>query len=380
MDFCINIPQFFDQTGMMLLRLREDSTWQLVHNDPKFIEKAQDSRIYWMDGKVVVSFNDDSVEGFPISYRVLTMDNNSSPYSFHLSPAKNMLAHYPTDKIEKNATLIIEDVVQYEFNHGLFTILYKNEKICSPVYHFQHMNERYGSNILFSMSTPAIHYKDDKFLAVGHTKIDYRRSYSEYPEFNAFVKSCPHDHYHDKYIYLMFLYEFNSSLEITRISFNFIPIHHHKSEEKYLVFPSGLFEYNERIYITYGENDIKMKMVDFHREEIEALLDYEQDKKLAPHCAFLERDVVDFTEIIPQSKEPNTFVFNNSMIHWKDDLFLSVYRIVSMQSENKTFWDPMNIWYEVWGWNSESEDIDIKEEDGAGPRLLKTSNRFRKIK
>lgn len=346
MEFCLkNTPYYIDQTGMMLLRLNNDSTWELIHNDPNFIEKAQDSRIYWMNGQVIISFNDDSVEGFPISYRTMNMEKGS----FELDLSKNMLNYYHTNKIEKNATLIIDDVVQYEFHEGIFTVLYKDQRICHKVPHFRHMFEMYGSDVLFSMSTPAIHYKDNRFLAVGHTKINYHRSYPEYPDFDKFIKSS-HDHYHDRYIYLMFLYEFDTQLEITRLSINFIPIDCQQLEEKYLVFPSGIFEYNDRIYITYGENDIKIKMVDFDREEIETLLESSQNNKMIPQCAFLERKVMDFTKLIPESHNPNTFVFNNSMIHWKDDLFISVYRIVSIMSP-KIFKDPMQIWYHVWGWD-----------------------------
>jgi len=361
-------PIFLDQTGLAVLRFNQDKTWQLVWNDSGLLKKAQDTRIYWMDNKIVVSYNDDNKEGFPISYQILTIvnDDGVSP-DIHLSPSRNMLEHYPTHKIEKNATLIVEDVVQYEFSGGKYIVLYRDQKISSAVFHFQHIYKLYGSKIIFSMSSPSIAYGQDTFLAVGHTKIDYRYSYPEYPELDEFVKSCPHDHYHDRYIYLMFLYEFNHDFEVTRLSFNFIPSIS-KEEDNYLVFPCGLFEYKNRFYITYGENDVKTRMISFEREEVEAVLNNNQLNSEEPVCAFLEKEVTDFTSIIPSFTEENSFIFNNSMIHWKDDLFLCTYRLVYMNS-HKSFQNPLQVWYEMW--NSDDDDDEDYDKD---PLLRRTSN------
>jgi hypothetical protein len=304
----------------------------------------------------VVSYNNDNIEGFPLSYQILTIvnDDGVSP-DVRLSASRNMLEHYPTYKIEKNATLIVEDVVQYEFNGGKFIVLYRDYKISTDVFHFRHLYHLYGSKIIFSMSSPSIVYGENTFLAVGHTKIDYRYSYPEYPELEDFVKSCPHNYYHDRYIYLMFLYEFNNEFEVTRLSLNFIPSIS-KEEDNYLVFPCGLLEYKNQIYITYGENDVKTRMINFEREEIETLLNNNQVHSETPVCAFLEKEVTDFTDIIPSTGKKNSFIFNNSMIHWKDDLFLCTYRLVYIDSP-KTFKNPLEIWYEMWNLEGKNDHL-----------------------
>ena len=52
-------------------------------------------------------------------------------------------------------------------------------------------------------------------------------------------------------------------------------------------------------------------------------------------------------QALVNSKLKNCFTFNNSMIHWKDDLFIMVYRVVYINSE-KDYKNPLEIWYHVW--------------------------------
>jgi hypothetical protein len=97
-------------------------------------------------------------------------------------------------------------------------------------------------------------------------------------------------------------------------------------------------------------------MINFEREEIETLLNNNQVHSETPVCAFLEKEVTDFTDIIPSTGKKNSFIFNNSMIHWKDDLFLCTYRLVYIDSP-KTFKNPLEIWYEMWNLEGKNDHL-----------------------
>jgi hypothetical protein len=91
-----------------------------------------------------------------------------------------------------------------------------------------------------------------------------------------------------------------------------------------------------------------MKMISFDHQEMEELLDDNQLDAREFQCKFLKKNVVDMTPLIPKEEPQNSFFFNNSMIHWKDNLFLCVYRHVGLKSQSKIYKNPMEIWLAVW--------------------------------
>lgn len=331
-----NGTNFIDQTGLAFFKLVNDA-WEIVYDDPNFIPFAQDTRIYWVDGKIVLSYNDDSQVGFPIRYSTLDIKD-----VLFLSQPCHLIPN--SCKLDKNATLIGSDLVQYDFSDGKFITIKNNILQKSNLFHFERLSKLYPSKIFFSVSTPAIPY-GDKYLAVGHAKINYHHSYEFDSDLNDFIKLCK-PQYHDKYIYMMFLYEFSKDCTIERLSFTFIPIDPNKNES-YLSFASGIFEYKNKIYVTFGEDDVKTKLISFEHDEIEALLNDNQKFSNNFKSGFLIKKTVDFNEYLVNSKLKNCFTFNNSMIHWKDNMFIMVYRLVYMNSE-KEYKNPLEIWYQVW--------------------------------
>jgi len=331
-----NGTNFIDQTGLAVFKLVND-TWEIVYDDPNFIPFAQDTRIYWVDGKITLSYNDDSQSGFPIRYSTLDIKD-----ALLLSKPCNLIQN--SCKLDKNATLICPNLIQYDFSNGKFITI--KDKILqeNDLFHFERLTKLYKSKIFFSVSTPAIPY-GDKYLAVGHAKINYHHSYEFDSDLNDFIKLCK-PQYHDKYIYMMFLYEFSKDCNIERLSFSFIPIDPNKNES-YLSFASGIFEYKNNIYVTFGEDDVKTKIISFEHDEIETLLNDNQKFSNNFKPGFLIKNTVDFNEYLVNSKLKNCFTFNNSMIHWKDNLFIMVYRLVYLYSD-KEYNNPLEIWYHVW--------------------------------
>lgn len=337
---------YHDQTGISVLQCVSDNEWKCLYNNANFLPKAQDARIYRLHDDIIISYNDDTDEGaYPLTYRTLHVGEEF--FSLSLSTPERMLEKYQTEKIEKNATLLIEDVVVYELNEGRFVLVHKGQKFSTPVPRLSTVHKTYSSRIFFSMGTPTIPYGNNAFLGVGHVKIDFTQPFPENEALQQFINKRPKDTYHDKYIYLMFLFEFNLDFHVTRMSVNFIPTDP-AHERSYLVFPSGLFSHDNKYYITYGENDTAMKVIQFNPDEVEHLLDNTDHFHDPVQCIFLQKTVVDFTTVIPKDQAENTFTFNNSMVHWKDDLFLSVYRVIHITDNERRYLNPTQIWYKIW--------------------------------
>lgn len=346
---------YYDQTGMAVLQRICDMEWKCVYNNPSFIKDAHDTRIYRVNGDIVMSYNDDTTDGYPLTFCNLLTDNPpSEEFSFSLSPPSKLLPNFCSEKLEKNSTLLIENVVLYGFYDGRFVLVHKDEKFSTPVPYLAAMEKFFRSRIFFSMGTPAIPYGDDRFLAVGHVKINHTRSFPESPDLQAFVDSCPVGVYHEKYIYLMFLFEFDFQFRITRMSINFIPVDESVAahDKSFLVFPTGLYFFNNKYYITYGENDRAMRIINLDTQEVEDLLNDNQRDRTDTNvtCTFLEKQVVDVTGVIPKKQSHNTFTFNNSMIHWKDDYFICVYRHLHFDHP-LIYENAMDIWKTIWNWD-----------------------------
>lgn len=113
----------------------------------------------------------------------------------------------------------------------------------------------YEGALVFSLSTPAMKYKD-VMLGVGHLKIipSFLKPDTKAHHFVMNHKMPKHPYYDQ--MYMMFLYTFSSDLEIISISPAFYP-----PETKHsIVFPAGLTYYDDYI-VSYGEADLEMKLM-----------------------------------------------------------------------------------------------------------------------
>lgn len=132
----------------------------------------------------------------------------------------------------------------------------------------------YNHKVLFSLSTPAISYNNVK-LAVGHVKIygNVKLNTLAY----QFIQNDKPKHPFNDYSYMMFLYTFDpETLEILSLSPAFYP----PTTQHAVVFPVGL-TFNKDYIISYGEADMKMKLLFISPEKLSNLLvpisDYDEE-------------------------------------------------------------------------------------------------------
>lgn len=138
---------------------------------------------------------------------------------------------------------------------------------------FHDLSKFYKGHVSFSLSTPAIEFETDKYLAVGHSKVSYDiENFDEFSDTPAqqFLDENRDLLSHPAVAYLMFFYTFNPvTLEILEISNSFIP----PTTKDGVVFPAGLTQIDEDTFmVSYGEGDFKCKFMSFRRDEIDEYL------------------------------------------------------------------------------------------------------------
>lgn len=142
---------------------------------------------------------------------------------------------------------------------------------------FGQISNYYEGETIFSLSTPALPFDQNTYIGVGHVKFGNPpdRKESNLAKFISSVESTLKSHPLNIY-YLMFFYTFDpTTLEILQVSDAFLP----PTSEYSLVFPCGLTMADEDTFIvSYGEGDVKMKLLIMTREEIQSMLwDQEMD-------------------------------------------------------------------------------------------------------
>jgi len=133
----------------------------------------------------------------------------------------------------------------------------------------------YNNTLFFRLGTPAIKFNNNEMIAVGHIMFlgDFvpmnSKAYSFYKE-NTLPK------HPDNLMYMMFIYTFDiNTFEILRISPAFYP----PKVTHSIVFPVGITYHDNDYIISYGEGDIKMKLLFMKLETIEDLLRYQGDNE-----------------------------------------------------------------------------------------------------
>lgn len=152
------------------------------------------------------------------------------------------------------------------------------EKYCKiikePNFNIFYISQLFYNNTLsFRLGTPAIKFNNNEMIAVGHVRFfgDFipvdSKAYSFYKE-----NILPKHPYHNL-MYMMFIYTFDiNTFEILRVSPAFYPPNIMHS----VVFPVGLTYHDDDYVISYGEGDIKMKLLFMKSETINDLL-YDQN-------------------------------------------------------------------------------------------------------
>lgn len=275
----------FDSTGMVILQYTSNG-FKIVHWIDNLFgsDMNQDCRILRDENQELWLF----YNGYFVPDQCRMMKRK-----LHLNLERKFMYLYeeqdfiPTQirrSIEKNCVMDGE-AIYYGFHGGVFTVIYNDEIYESPVPFIQGMIDRYDNRIAISLGTPPIQIWNGRRVAVGHVKIEFRNrmsfmgmSFFRDP-FQDFLEGIEwKDIYaHGKYIYFMFLFEFNQDYKITRISDCFIPTSESSSHLPYLLtFPCGLTSdpdgYN--FWLSFGEGDTRCKIMTMDRDDIDNLLFY----------------------------------------------------------------------------------------------------------
>jgi len=171
---------------------------------------------------------------------------------------------------------------------------------------FYYKYKKYENVLNFSLSTNFIKIATDRFISVGHCKIDYQFALNTSILINEdnFISRLISQidettRVQNNYIYTMFIFEVNRYGIITKISDMFIPVgngifnsyinfraaqQEENNASKYflnntnnnpylLVFPVGLtLTNNNSVFISFGEGDCRPKIIELSLETIELLL------------------------------------------------------------------------------------------------------------
>ena len=179
-----------------------------------------------------------------------------------------------------------------------------------PLYTFQ------AGEYRFSLGSPALVYNDDEYLAVGHSRFNSSGGSSSTllpsgtlspiatRNWQSFLRRRQQQGLVPAlYYYFMYLYTFDRrTFAIRRMSHSFIPAEH---EPYWLVFPVGLSRLNRQtveeekgdrdddgFLISYGEGDIRCKLLFLERTDMERLLQPIEDMVTDPEVHhFLQLEV-----------------------------------------------------------------------------------------
>lgn len=275
----------FDGTGIALIEINNGEVKVLnninnIFND----EMNQDARLVKSGDDIYVTYNAYMVNNNNITVPMLQRKIYMSDNLLYLGDESYMslVANRP---IEKNWIIFDGNItngeldILYSINGSFEVISGKSMKICEiPV--IRNLIEKY-KHIYFSLSTPCLKHSSsenslNKYISVGHLKIDYRFDYTN-TAFGDFLKEINFFENvkikkHGRFIYFMFFFIFDNNYKMTHISDAFIP----KKNDEYLpyllVFPSGFEKMNEEYIVSYGEGDERSKLLFLSSNEVNNML------------------------------------------------------------------------------------------------------------
>jgi hypothetical protein len=278
----------FDSTGLCNVIFREGTfsiAWNIEELFPN--EMNQDARLYRHKDDFRIIYNVFDSEGVKLKYRTFRLTQTH----IHLSDERLLFDHIYRN-VEKHACFEFANstIIPYSVHCNSFTRILVSangtqvmQQIPFTCTRFEKLGTRYGfENILFSLSTPSVAYRKNHVLACGHAKFLYQKI--QHFDFLDGI-DVRQIRTHGKYIYFMFLYEYNpESGVIARISPMFLPSSLSKCHLPYLLCMSigmSLFA-NDKFMISYGNGDCAVRLLLLNRTEVENLLTSTEEA-----CCFL---------------------------------------------------------------------------------------------
>lgn len=317
----------FDGTGLILLKITNDHDVEIIYNINNIFENDmnQDARIINIKNTYYITYNRFVNENNTTYVKMFKrkifinltnnifylgkefiMSNVSNKrveknwilfHNKYINDINNMSEIYDNDSndngdfISNSSSNLISNNnnntdtsndnidILYGIN-GNFSIIHNDKIMGYNVKILSDIIKYYKNEIYFSLSTPCIEYEihnETMFLSLGHVKINHKIDYGNSP-FEKFLDSINYNNNtkinkHGKYIYFMFFFVFDKNYTLKYISNAFIPSDEHNSHLPYLlVFPTNITKYNEKYLISYGEGDIKCKLLFLSKKTIDSHL------------------------------------------------------------------------------------------------------------
>ena len=327
----INFNKYeFDGTGLAILKISDNFNIEIIYNINNIFEDDmnQDARIVNINNKFYITYNSFVIEN-DLTYirmfkrKIFINLENKTFYlgkEFVMSNAtnkqveknwilfknknttdfynmndiiddkyildNNFISNTPitsssnTTSKNKSSQENIDDVdILYSIN-GFFNIIHNNKLMGYRVDLLSNIIKYYKNEIYFSLSSPCIEYEINNeilYLSLGHVKINHKINFENSP-FEKFLLSIDYFNNktlnkHGKYIYFMFFFVFDKYYNLKYLSNAFIPTDEHNSHLPYLlVFPTGITKFNDKYIISYGEGDVKCKLLCLSKDTIDMSL------------------------------------------------------------------------------------------------------------
>lgn len=263
----------FDGTGLALIEIKDKKINILKNMNNIFgSEMNQDARLVKKNDEIYITYNAYMLNNNDVIVSMLQRRVYIEDDILYLGN-ESYMSTIINKPIEKNWIIFNQDIL-YSIN-GKFEIIKNNKILSYEIPAIKYLINKY-KEIYFSLSTQCLEYDNNKYISVGHLKIDYRNNY-EGTEFGNFLTRINFNNNttirkHGKYIYFMFLFVFTNNYVITHISDAFIPSMNANHLPYLLVFPIGFEKKNNEYIISYGEGDERSKILYLQVNELNDML------------------------------------------------------------------------------------------------------------
>jgi predicted GH43/DUF377 family glycosyl hydrolase len=303
-----------DGTGGCLVRITHESgpAVQLLKNCSNVFGADQpfnhDCRVQWNGDALKLTYNGFVVHNGNRHVCMLTRDMRlDTQRNVCLTPDRYCSQNYSTflKRAEKNWAFLSERKGGARDN-AAHVYLYMLEPACAtfveertgrmfqtPCDALKRLHQAYGDTLTFSLGTPCVRYGADGWLMVGHAKLDHVASARTHAAsaFFRHLKASRGLRMHGKWVYLMYLMVLDKDLNVTHMSNAFIPTTEIESHLPYaLVFPCGVHVDESSVIVSYGEGDVRCKLLFLGNDEVSRLLIHVDD--IAPqnyHFYFMHK-------------------------------------------------------------------------------------------
>lgn len=180
-----------------------------------------------------------------------------------------------------NGTAVTGDLFLYKLGHETQLIDHTGQIIRVECPLIGNLIDHFGDTIQFSLGTPTLVFDEfysKGYLSVGHLKVRHNTSKRTTANLDRFLKETreryPDMKMHGNFIYMFFMMRFDANFRMTHISDAFVPTDTTRTSHMpySLVFPTGLVIRKDDIIVSYGEGDVRAKLLFLSKDETTRLL------------------------------------------------------------------------------------------------------------